>query len=105
MGVALDTGEVVNYNASEFILSHQTRDMSEVKYTEEEAKEVLSANLTPEKSNLCVIAVPGYIEVLCYEFVCTGNDGETVQVFINANNLEEEKILLRIETIGGNFYK
>lgn len=105
VGVALDTGEVVNYNASEFILSHQTRDMSEVKYTEEEAKEVLSANLTPEKSNLCVIAVPGYIEVLCYEFVCTGNDGETVQVFINANNLEEEKILLRIETIGGNFYK
>lgn len=105
VGVALDTGEIVNYNASEYILSHQTRDMSQINHTADEAKEVLSSNLTPEKSNLCVIAVPGYIEVLCYEFVCTGSGGETVQVFINANNLEEEKILLRVETVGGNFYK
>lgn len=105
VGVALDTGEVVNYNASEYILSHQTRDMSEIKYSAEDARGVLSSNLTPEKSDLCVISVPGYIEVLCYEFVCTGSDGETVQVFVNANNLEEEKILLRIETVGGNFYK
>ncbi len=105
VGVALDTGEVVNYNASEYILSHKSRDVSVIKYSAEDAQEKLSDNLTPTSSSLCVVSIPGYIEALCYEFICTGTNGETVQVFINANTLEEEKILLEIETAGGIFYK
>jgi germination protein YpeB len=93
VGIALDTGEVVRFQATGYIMNHASRSIS-TKISLQDAQKKLSKYLTVNKSGIAVIPTPGLSEVLCYEFLCTGNDGDKVLVYINAANGYEEDILI-----------
>lgn len=93
VGVALDTGEIVRFQATGYITNHTTRSIK-TKITQQEAQKKLSKNLKVNKSGVAVIPTPGLDEVLCYEFLCTGNNNDKVLVYINADNGYEEDILI-----------
>lgn len=65
------------------------------------AREKLSPILSVESESLAVIPLDTMEERICYEFLCIGENEEEILVYINANTLEEEKILILLKTDGG----
>ena len=94
IGVALDNGEILSFDARGYITNHTARNLGTPSITEEEAAEKLSGTLNIMETNLCVIPSDGLNERYCYEFLCTEPDGKQVLVYINADSGEEEQILL-----------
>lgn len=94
IGVALDNGEILSFDARGYITNHTARDLGKPSITEEEAAEKLSNTLNIMETNLCVIPSDGMNERYCYEFYCTDQDGKQLLVYINADSGEEEQILL-----------
>ena len=94
VGVALDNGEILTFDARGYITNHTYRRLGTPKITEKEASEKLSDALNIMETNLCVIPSDGLKERYCYEFLCTDPDGKQILVYINADNGEEEQILL-----------
>ena len=54
-----------------------------------------------QEPNLALIPTPGLDEVLCWEFVCKGEDGEDVLVYISGETGMEERIYELIESDNG----
>ena len=94
IGVALDNGEILSFDARGYITNHTTRSLGTPKISEAEAAEKLSDAINIKETNLCVIPSDGMNERYCYEFVCTDADGKQILVYINADTGEEEQILL-----------
>ncbi len=105
IGVALDTGEVVFYEGRGFLMNHYTRTIATPKYTKEQAQAVLSPNLTVQRVQQVIVPSAGNEERLCYEFLCTGVGDEELLVYIRANDLQEQEILLLLKTDGGTLTK
>lgn len=102
VGVALDNGEIVSYNASGYLMNHHTRSFEEAAVSAEKARESISPRLQIQhKPNLALIPTPGLDEVLCWEFVCKGEDGEDILVYINVQTGMEERIYELIESDNG----
>lgn len=101
VGVALDNGEIVFYEARGYIMNHHTRTLSAPNFTAKEAGERLSPNLTVKNIALAVIPSGGEYELYCYEFSCVGDGGEEILVYINTKTLAEEKLLILLKTDGG----
>lgn len=94
VGVALDNGEILSFDARGYITNHTARDLGTPEMTEEQASAKLSNALNIMETNLCVIPSDGMNERYCYEFLCTDPDGKQILVYINADTGEEEQILL-----------
>lgn len=105
IGVSLDTGKVVLIEAAGYISNHHTRSIPTPKYSSEQARAVLSESLTVNNVRRVMIPTDGKDEKHCYEFECTGVDGEELLVYVNVSNLEEEKILLLLRSDGGTLAK
>ncbi len=101
VGVALDTGEVVSYQATGFLMNHHARPAATNLITTEKARESVSSFLTIEKEALCCIPTAGLHEVLCYEFTCIGQNNDHVLVYVNAETGLEEQILILLQSDGG----
>lgn len=102
VGVALDNGEIVSYNASGYLMNHHTRSFEGAAVSAEKARESISPRLQIQhEPNLALIPTPGLDEVLCWEFVCKGEDGEDILVYINAQTGMEERIYELIESDNG----
>lgn len=100
VAVALDNGEIVEYNSTGYLMNHVERSV-EPAITEERARQSISPRLTAETGKLCVIPTSGKNEVLCYEFLCTAQDGQQVLVYVNALTAYEEQILLLMKSDQG----
>ena len=94
IGVALDNGEILSFDARGYITNHTTRSLGAPEISETQAAEKLSDAINVRETNLCVIPSDGMNERYCYEFVCTDADGKQILVYINADSGEEEQILL-----------
>ncbi len=94
VGVALDNGEIVSFDARGYITNHTDRELGTPQLTEEDALSMLSSSLDIIDSKLCVIPSDGMNERYCYEFYCTDDDGRQILVYINADTGAEEQILL-----------
>ncbi len=105
VGVALDTGEIVLVEAAGYIANHHIRNINTPKFSSIEAGERLSSALTVLDVKRVIIPTDGNDEKHCYEFLCSGIDGEELLVYINVENLQEEKILLLLKTDGGTLTK
>lgn len=92
--VALDNGEVLEVEASGYLVSHQQRLELTPALTAEQAAQSLSQLLTVENSRLTVIPTSGQNEVFCWEFSCTSPKAEQVLVYVNAQTGAEEQILV-----------
>ena len=103
VGVAMDTGEIMLYEASGYLSNHKERAFETPVYTLEQAKERISDKLTVKKTALALIPTDAG-EKRCYEFVCSDNDSE-ILVYINVLTLEEEQILILLKSDGGSLAK
>lgn len=103
VGVSMDTGEIVLYEASGYLSNHKERAFETVTYTLEDARAVISDKLTVNKTALALIPT-AYGEERCYEFTCTDGEQE-VLVYINVLTLAEEEILILLKSDGGTLVK
>lgn len=88
--IALDNGDVVGLQASEYAAHHHKREIVTPSISEAKAKKVLSSAFTLEDTDLAIIKGDLGEEVLCYQF--TGQmDNKKMRIFINANSGQEEK--------------
>lgn len=98
--VALDNGEILGMETTGYLNSHQERDISKVKISKEEAKKKLNKDLEIQSEGLAVIPTEWQTEILCYEFKGKIKDTEFL-VYINAENGDEEDILIITNTPNG----
>lgn len=97
--IALDTGEVVGFDASAYYLNHKARELNDVVLSQEEARKVVKQDFNIDSVRLALIP-KGEKETLCYEF--KGKyEGADFLVYINAETGEEEQILQIIEDENG----
>lgn len=101
VGVAMDNGQVVFLDARGYLFNHYEREALSPTLTQEEAAGILSPALRPERCRLALIPTSGLYELLTYEFLCEGFDGQQVLVYINAETGAEEEILLVVENENG----
>lgn len=101
VGVAMDTGEIVMFDARGYLMNHTERTLEEPQITQQQAQEVLSPALTVKNIRQALIPMSGGSEELCYEFTCTGKNDEEVLVYINMMDGSEEQILILLKSDGG----
>ncbi|WP_052446606.1 germination protein YpeB [Candidatus Soleaferrea massiliensis] len=101
VGVAVDNGQIVFFDARGYLTNHKTRELKTPVVSEADAKKSLSPNLTVQSVQRTVIPTTGLNEVETYEFLCTGDNDEQVLVYVNTQNAQEEQILILIESENG----
>ncbi|MGN0492492.1 MAG: PepSY1/2 domain-containing protein [Acutalibacteraceae bacterium] len=105
VGVAMDTGEIMLYEASGYLTNHTERAFESAAVSAEEAAKTVSPKLKIREMALALIPTKGGNEKRCYEFVCTAEDGREILVYINAVTNEEEDILILLKSDGGTLTK
>lgn len=102
VGIALDTGEVLSYDATGYIMNHKDRALPTAKVKQTAARALLSPLLTVKKVSLALIPRGGTGEALCYEFKCTADNGKkNIIDYFNVTSGVEEQVLILTETPGG----
>ncbi len=101
IGVALDNGDIVSYNAQGYIMNHTPREIHAPRYSIKDAKKVLSPYVTVKSGGMAIIPLNSRVEKLCYEFLCQGQENEELLIYVNADTLEEESLLIVLKTDGG----
>lgn len=94
--VALDSGQVVGYDAMQYFTFHHQRTLAEPKLSVEEARSLVRSDLAIEEVRLALIPKPDLKEVLTYEIRARMNE-MLYHVYINAETGDEEQILRIIE--------
>ena len=108
VGVALDDGSIVFYDARGYINNHRERSFDPPAITTEQAAQSLSPALLIRSSRLALIPTSGRNEVLTYEFQTVSSDEQDPQrllVYVNAATGAEEQILILLDTPGGTLTK
>lgn len=86
--VALDNGDIIAFNATDYYRNHYERKFEEPKLSLDEAKEYVNESLNIEDQHLAIIEDKAGTEVLTYAFFGTLNH-DTYQIFIDANTGDE----------------
>lgn len=94
IGVAMDTGEILSFDARGFLVNHLERTDVTPTLSQAEAEGSVSEFLTIETAKLCIIPSEGLNEVLCWEFKCRADNGEELLTYVNAADGAEEQILI-----------
>ena len=97
VGVALDNGDVVSFEAHGYLMNHGAREPAAPAVSADEAAERVDSSLTVFSRQLALIPTGGEYEVLCHEFKCQNADGGHVLVYVNAATGQQERILLLLE--------
>ncbi len=105
VGIAMDDGEIVSYEAGGYIANHRDRAFETPKITEEEARGLISSKLTVKNVSLALIPTDSVEEKRCYEFACVSGDNQEILVYINTADLIEEEILILQKSDGGVLVK
>jgi germination protein YpeB len=93
VGVALDNGGIVRFQAAGYIMNHTQRSLK-ARLTAQQAQKSVSPSLTVRQVRPALIPTPGKQEKLTYEFLCSGAQDDRVLVYINADTGYEEDILI-----------
>ena len=101
----MDTGEIMLYEASGYLTNHTDRAFETPSVSADEAAQKVSDKLKIRETALALIPTDSAGEVRCYEFVCEAEDGQEILIYINALNLDEEKILILLKSDGGTLTK
>jgi len=96
-------GRVVGMDAADYLFNHHERTIPEVKMSEGEAREMLSAGLKPYEAHLVLVANNGE-ETLAYEYACY-TESETYLVYLDANTGSEIQVYRIRETEKGKFIR
>ncbi len=101
VGVALDSGRVVFFDARGYIMNHHERTLPAATYGEQQARESVSPLLQVRSSRLALIPTAGGREAFCYEIAAVGLSGEEYLAYIDAQTGEEQELLKLIHTGSG----
>ncbi len=97
VGVALDNGSLMSYDAQGYIRAHRQRDIPAAKVSEEDARQSISGDLAVKSHDMAIIPTEGGQERFCHEFVCETDAGEHYILYVNAETGAQEKILILLE--------
>ena len=97
VGVALDNGALVSYDAQGYISAHTDRDIPAVQVAREDAQKGVSQTLRVKDYSLAIIPSQGGEERLCHEFLCQTEAGDRYILYVNALTGAQEKILILLE--------
>lgn len=97
--VALDTGEIIGFDASAYFMNHQDRNIGSPHIDEATAREKVKTNFNIDSTRLAIIP-KGANEILCYEFKGKYNDSDFI-IYINSLDGREEQILQIIKDENG----
>lgn len=98
--IALDNGSVVGFEAKSYIAAHEVRNIPQPKLTMEQARAKVTNRMQILSSGIAIIPTDYKAEILTYEFKGKMNDRDFL-VYINADNGNEENILMIIDTPEG----
>lgn len=98
--VALDTGEVIGFQDTDYLFNHKQRKIPTPKITQEVAKTKVNPKLKVISIKQAIIETPESQEVLTYEITGSLNNN-IYRIYINAENGDEEEVtkLLKEELI------
>lgn len=106
VGVALDNGGIVSFDATGYVMNHKDRErLAQPKRSEAQARKKLSPRLQVQAVRPALIPTEGLREVLCWEFACRGAGEDQVLVYSNGETGLEEQILILQPTDLGTFAK
>ena len=102
VSVALDTGKVVAFDASGYLMNHTERNLPDTSLSENECRSILSSRLTVNTVSSAVIPLDSGKEKLCYEYHCYDKaTNQELLVYIDRETGEEEEIMLLLYSDGG----
>lgn len=101
VGIALDNGELLFFEATGYLFNHTERAFKTPTYTVAQAEEKLNPSLTVKEVKVALIPTEEPAEKRCYEFLCEGESREEILVYINVNTLAEEQIFILIKSDNG----
>ena len=105
VGVAMDNGEIIFYEAAGYLTNHTTRPFDDTPHTVDEAMKKVDNKLKILSTKLCLIPTDSGGEVRCYEFLCETQEKGNVFVYISVKNLNTVKILLVDKSAAGILVK
>lgn len=105
VGVDISNGDIVFFEARGYITNTKQRTIQTPEKSIEAAMETLNSSLNIKSNALALIPTEGGYEKLCYEFLCAGENGEEILIYINAETLAEEEIFIVLKTDGGTLVK
>lgn len=100
--LALDTGEVLAFDARGYLTAHRQRELPAAKFSGENARDKASARLTIDRIRPAIIPMSDASERYVWEVKGRAND-QTFLVYYNAATGEEEKVLQVIESPDGTY--
>ena len=98
--ISLDDGKIYGVEAAGYIFNHTTRNNLKPSISQEKAKSILNSSLEIISSDMALIPTESNSEILTYEFKGKIDNREFL-IYINADNLREEKVLLVIDNKNG----
>lgn len=101
VSVALDTGDIVGFEAAGYLTHHGSRDLPSPTVDAAAAQTLVDHSLTVLSHQLALIPTGGEDEVLCHEFKCQAKDGTHVLIYVNALTGKQQHILLLLEDENG----
>ena len=101
LSVAMDTGELLRFDATEYRTCHTRRELEPPAMSEAEAAARVPEGLRLLEQRLAVIPSAGTEERFCRELICESDAGEHYLLYFNARTGEQERILLLIEDESG----
>ncbi len=99
--VSLSDGSIINFDASGHFKNKKERALPDISKERERAEEKVAKELKILSYSPAVIPNDANGEVLVHEFKCETRTGEHCIVYINADTLFEERILILIEDENG----
>lgn len=105
VSVALDSGKISGFDASDFIMNHIDRNIPDARITPEQAAEAAAQGLTVKKISEAVIPTPSGGEKYTYELLCSADSGQQVLIYKNIEDGSEEDILLLLYADNGTLTK
>ncbi len=101
VSVAMDSGEIMGFDARGYIVNNKVREFAPPSISKEKAITVISPLLKVEDIKLTVIPTNNIQEELTYQLTCKTEDDKPILVYINAYSGKEEDILILIITEEG----
>ncbi|MBQ4081739.1 MAG: germination protein YpeB [Clostridia bacterium] len=97
VAVAMDDGEILGLESSDYLLNHRQHGFSAAKHTAYDVAKKLSSLLTLRNARLTTLPNSAS-EELCWEMTCEGSNGETVTVYFTDDGLLEKRIVIQQDT-------
>ena len=98
LSVALDDGEAVALDATEYLLSHSEERVLPAAIGEEKAREVLRDGLTVTDRDFVCLPCGDGTEKYCYQFTVRDDTETDVLIFVNASTGVEEEIMILLSS-------